>query len=45
VVVDMNKTDKKAIVTSKTNLKINPPNTKILPFDDGSKKRIVKKEP
>jgi hypothetical protein len=24
VVVDMNKTDKKAIVTSKTNLKINP---------------------
>jgi hypothetical protein len=41
----MNKTDKKAIQISKTNLKVNPPNTKILPFDDGSKKKIVKKQP
>jgi hypothetical protein len=39
----MNKSDKKATVTSKTDLKVNPPKAKILPFDDGSKKKIVKK--
>ena len=40
----MNKSDKRAIVTSKTNLKVNPPEGEILPFDDGSKRRIAKKE-
>jgi hypothetical protein len=44
-VIGMNKTDKKAIVTPKTSIKVNPPNANILPFDDGSKKKIVKKEP
>jgi hypothetical protein len=36
----MNKTDKNAKVTKPTQ-KINPPTTKVLPFDDGSKKRKV----
>jgi len=40
----MNKSEKKAIIPSKTELKVNPP-TKVLPFDDGSKRKIVKKEP
>ncbi len=36
----MRKADKNAIVESKTNLKVNPTNLNILPFDDGSKKKI-----
>ena len=41
----MRKPDERAIVPSKTNIRVNPPNAKILPFDDGSKKKIGKKEP
>jgi hypothetical protein len=41
----MRKTDKNSIVESKTNLKVNPANVKILPFDDGSKKKITTKKP
>jgi hypothetical protein len=36
----MNKSDKKA--NEKTTLKTVPANTKVLPFDDGSKKKKVK---
>jgi|WetSurSiteA1Bulk_404760.scaffolds.fasta_scaffold207268_2 hypothetical protein len=39
----MNKSDKKVIILPTTALKVNPPATlKILPFDDGSKKKISK---
>jgi hypothetical protein len=40
----MNKTDKKIDqkVAAKINPKVNPPKTKVLPFDDGSKKKIAK---
>jgi hypothetical protein len=38
MVMAMRKTDKTAIVESKTSLKLSPANLKILPFDDGSKK-------
>ena len=41
----MRKTDKNAIILSKTDLKVNPTNVKVLPFDDGSKKKITTKEP
>jgi hypothetical protein len=40
----MRKADKNAIISSTTNLKITPTNVKILPFDDGSKKKITRKE-
>jgi hypothetical protein len=40
----MNKQDKKAIIVSKTDLKVNPPKGNILPFDNGSKRKIIKKE-
>lgn len=43
--MNMRKADKNAITASKTNLKVTPTNVKILPFDDGSKNKIVKKEP
>jgi hypothetical protein len=43
-VVNMNKTDKKAITSSSTNLKVNPPTVKVLPFDNGSKKKITRKQ-
>jgi len=42
MVISMNKSDKKEIVASKTSLKVYP-EVKILPFDDASKRRIVKK--
>ncbi len=41
---NLNKSDKKEIITSQTSLKVNPPKANILPFDDGSKRKIVKKE-
>ncbi|MGD6853094.1 MAG: hypothetical protein ACQCN6_13630 [Candidatus Bathyarchaeia archaeon] len=41
----MNKSDKKEIITAQTSLKVNPPKANILPFDDGSKRKIMKKEP
>ncbi len=40
----MRKADKNAITISKTTLKVPPTNVKILPFDDGSKKKITSKE-
>jgi hypothetical protein len=40
----MNKTDKKAIIKPTTDLKVNPPTAKVLPFDDGSKKKITRKQ-
>jgi hypothetical protein len=39
-VINMNKTDKK--INEKIAPKINPANAKVLPFDDGSKKKKVK---
>jgi hypothetical protein len=42
----MNKSDERVIISPTTALKVNPPTTlKVLPSDDGSKKRIVSKEP
>ncbi len=40
----MNKTDKNAVVAAKIEPKVNPAKAKVLPFDDGSKKRVVKKQ-
>jgi len=40
----MNKTDKKETIKLATDLKVNPPNVKILPFDDGSKRKIASKK-
>jgi len=39
----MNKTDKK--ITEKVAAKVNPPKAKVLPFDDGSKKKVAAKKP
>jgi hypothetical protein len=41
----MNKSEKRAIVASKTDLRVPSFEGKILPFDDGSKRMIMKKEP
>jgi hypothetical protein len=38
MVISMNKSDKK--ITEQKIAKVNPPTAKILPFDDGSKKKI-----
>lgn len=40
----MNKTDKNAVVAAKVNPKVNPAKAKVLPFDDGSKKRMAEKK-
>ncbi len=42
-VVSMNKTDKNAVISPKVNPKVNPAKAKVLPFDDGSKKKIASK--
>jgi hypothetical protein len=41
-VIDLDKTE---ITISNTNLKVNPPKGNILPFEDSSKRKIMKKEP
>jgi hypothetical protein len=42
--MSLRKADKKAIIASTTNLKANPTNVKLLPFDDRSKEKIKLKQ-
>ena len=43
MVICMNKSDKKA--NEKVAPKVNPAKAKVLPFDDGSKKKVTTKKP